>query len=450
MNDLAARNDCDAPTLAAGRRTGSAVGPLHPAVACAVVIATVVGLWPSPLPRTPWLAGTVVSVCAVLTVTCTMVWTAYRRRPPFAARWWPTVTAGSVLVLGAAANMWWQNGIRAELGYDRVGIEWIVALVVPTTVVVAAIVWLPRQTAVAVAGIAAVVVGLLTPTTGQASASGSSATLQEQITNDRDARALVERWVDEGGLDDDAVLVAVPTGSGWVDTGAVDAIADRVGRMHTISPRYASVASWRAFVTARDAAGRASVTLLSALTTTLETVPAHRRPRIVLYGQSLGAIGAEAARVWADEHRPGMVWATVLSGVPADTIATHAHGSSRTVIANATDPVTVWSPAVSWRAADRPADTVTVGRQTRHLPWLPLVTFVQTSADLLGSLDGPVGVGHRYRGTDQVPPVPRRAPADLTSCDVDASAANAPAECVSVTTPPVGTAGSAIRRGPYR
>lgn len=256
--------------------------------------------------------------------------------------------------------------------------------------------------------------------------------------------------MDEGGRSDDAVLIAVPTGSGWIDRGAVAAIESRVGRMRTITPRYASTQSWRAFVTDRGAAGRASVAVLSALTAALDPVPPQRRPRIILYGQSLGAIGAEAARVWADAHRPGAVWTTVLSGVPADTIASNAHGSPRTVIANATDPVTAWSVAASWRRPGRPADTVTVGRPTRHLPWVPLATFVQSSADLLGSLDGPVGVGHRYRGTDQVPPIPGRTPADLTSCDADAVTASAPAECVSATTPPAGTSVSAIQRGPYR
>ena len=100
-------------------------------------------------------------------------------------------------------------------------------------------------------------------------------------------------------------------------------------------------------------------------------LPAQQRPRIILYGQSLGAIGAETARVWADDHRPGTVRATVLSGVPADTVATHTHGSPRIVMANATDPVTTWSAAEIWRTPSRPSETVTVGKPTRRVPWLP-------------------------------------------------------------------------------
>ncbi|OBA65569.1 hypothetical protein A5777_20310 [Gordonia sp. 852002-10350_SCH5691597] len=371
--------------------------PPHPAVAWAIVLAAGVGLWPSPLPRTPWLAGVVVAVCAAVAVSITLIVLRLCHRSRRATRWSPTIAAGAFLMVAATANMWWQNGIRSELGYAPVGIEWLAFLVGPTTAVAAAIVWSPRLSALAVAGAISVVAGLLTP----ASATASASTLSARVTSARDANALVQQWVDAGGPGDDAVLIAVPTGSGWIDAGAVTAIGERVGRMHTITPRYASTQSWRAFVSDRDAAGRASVAVVAAVTSALDSVAAQQRPRIILYGQSLGAIGAETARVWADDHRPGTVSATVLSGIPADTVATHAHGSPRIVIANATDPVTTWSAAEIWRTPSRPSETVTVGRPTRHVPWLPVVTFVQNSADLAGSLDGPAGVGHRYSGPDQ-------------------------------------------------
>ncbi|KNA92074.1 alpha/beta-hydrolase family protein [Gordonia sp. w5E2] len=389
-------------TIPGTDRALSAPAPPHPAIAWAIVLATGIGLWPSPLPRTPWLAGVVVAGCAAIVVSATLVGLRLCHRSRSATRWSPLVAACTFLVVAATANMWWQNGIRGELGYAPVGIEWVVLLVGPTAAVVAAIVWLPRLSALAVAGAVSVAAGLLTPVSGSASAS----TLSAPVSSARDANALVQQWVDAGGRGDDAVLIAVPTGSGWIDAGAVTAIGERVGRMRTITPRYASSQSWRAFVTDRGAAGRASVAVVTAVTATLDSVPAQHRPRIILYGQSLGAIGAETARVWADDHRPGTVRATVLSGVPADTIATHAHGSPRMVVANATDPVTTWSPAAIWRAPSRPSETVTVGRPTRRVPWLPLVTFVQNSADLLGSLDGPAGVGHRYSGPDQAHGLP--------------------------------------------
>ncbi|MGV9480593.1 alpha/beta-hydrolase family protein [Gordonia aichiensis] len=386
-------------TASRGSRNPATPAPPQPAIAAAVILAAVIGLWPSPLPRTPWLAGLVMALCTGVTVGCTMLGLRLRRWPRHTTHWWPTGVVAAVLILASIVNMAWQNTIRSELGYGSVGPEWVVFLVGPTLAVVTAMVWLPRASAVAIAAAISLAAGLLAPSTGTASAS----TLSARVTTDADAKALVRQWVERGGPDDDAVLIAVPTGSGWIDPGALAAIGDRVGRMHTIAPRYASTQSWRAFVTDRGAAGRASVAVLSALTAELDAVPPQRRPLVILYGQSLGALGAETARVWADEHRPGALWTTVLSGVPADTIDTHAHGSPRRVIANATDPVTAWSPAVVWRPPTRPSDTVTVGRPTRHVPWIPLATFVQTSADLLGSLDGPAGVGHRYRGTDQVP-----------------------------------------------
>ncbi len=389
-------------TIPGTDRVITAPAPPHPAVAWAIVLAAGVGLWPSPLPRTPWLTGVVVAACAAFAVSATMVGLRLYRRSRSGTRWSPTIAAGAFVMVAATANMWWQNEIRGELGYSPVGIEWVAFVVGPTAAVASAIVWLPRLSALAVACAVSVAAGLLTPASSVASAS----TLSAQVTSARDANTLVQQWVDAGGRGDEAVLIAVPTGSGWIDAGAVAAIGERVGRMHTITPRYASTQSWRAFVTDRGAAGRASVAIVAAVTAALDSVPAQHRPRIILYGQSLGAIGAEAARVWADNHRPGTVSATVLSGVPADTIAPHAHGSPRIVVANATDPVTTWSPAEIWRAPSRPSETVTVGRPTRHVPWLPVVTFVQNSADLAGSLDGPAGVGHRYSGSDQARGLP--------------------------------------------
>ncbi|WP_413617138.1 alpha/beta-hydrolase family protein [Gordonia rubripertincta] len=128
----------------------------------------------------------------------------------------------------------------------------------------------------------------------------------------------------------------------------------------------------------------------------------------MLYGQSLGAIGADAARIWLEDNHPDLLAETVLTAPPAGTVA-EVSATPRVVVANRSDPVVRWSLSSLWRPPSEPAEIVLGGRQVPQVPWLPVVSFLQTSVDLLAALDGPTGVGHRY-GVEQaraVSDVPR-------------------------------------------
>ena len=145
-------------------------------------------------------------------------------------------------------------------------------------------------------------------------------------------------------------------------------------------------------------ARRSAIALVDSVTTAVAQLPEGRRPQVILYGQSLGAVGADAARSWAQTHHR-TVCATVLAGPPAGTVA--AHAGRRVVVANASDPVTRWSPAELVLPPHRwegPADLP-------RPPWFPVASFVQTSIDLIGSLSFPAGHGHQY-GVEQGTRVP--------------------------------------------
>jgi uncharacterized membrane protein len=116
-------------------------------------------------------------------------------------------------------------------------------------------------------------------------------------------------------------------------------------------------------------------------------LPPDRRPNVYLYGQSLGSVGAAAAFAEA-----GPACAALYAGPPAGTV----RPDGATVLANTSDPVVRWSPRLLLlppRLDGTRPDAPSPG-------WLPVVSFVQTTVDLLGALDAPAGHGHRY-GTDQ-------------------------------------------------
>ncbi|GAA1480962.1 hypothetical protein GCM10009624_14020 [Gordonia sinesedis] len=404
------------------------------------------GLYPTPLPRTGWVAGLVVALCVGVSTTIALVTTRATRahdRPRAGGGRVAKVAAAIVLPLAVLGNLWWQNGIRSELGYPPAGVDWLATLVVPALLVFGLLAWAPRITGVAAAMIVALGAGYVPASAGATAAQSPRAPSSvlyaamggapgDPKAGDRllAARAdeLVRRWVEADGLDQRAVVLAVPTGSGWVDPSAVSAIDERFdGRVRVLALQYADISSWRAFVGDREAAGRSVIAVLRRVIDAVQrdrtrddrcaarTGPDAARAgtaaavSIYLYGQSLGALGADRARAWADARYPGAIAGTLLAGLPADSIPRSATGTPRIVVANDSDPVARWSTALVWRPAQRPVETRTIGRPARSVPWLPVISFVQSTADLIGSLGGPTGVGHRY-GREQGL-LPNRVPA---------------------------------------
>ncbi|AZG48824.1 alpha/beta-hydrolase family protein [Gordonia insulae] len=391
------------------RRTGS---PLpHPIVSLGAAVGAVIGLWPSGLPRDAMISAAVTAVCtAIATVLGLVVARRRSARPP--TRVASAAVAAGIVVCAGVLSLAWQNALRGDLGAPAVGAEWFAVSVVPASILFAAVVYLPRVTALITATVTATLAGYLpaAQADGAQPAPRAPATVIYSGVEDaplaQRSHALASRWVSAGGLDRRAVVIAVPTGSGWVDAGAVSGFVDRFdGDVAVLALQYGDQPSWRAFVGDRSAAGRSATAVLREVIDRTRARPTGARPEIIVYGQSLGAIGAEDARVWAAIHRPGAVTETLLTGVPGGSVdAGPGPGSVRVIRANASDPVPRWSISVLWRPVQQPAGTLITGRPVRRPPWLPVAGFVQTSADLLVSLDGPAGVGHRYGPEQSSPP----------------------------------------------
>ncbi|WP_288337510.1 alpha/beta-hydrolase family protein [uncultured Gordonia sp.] len=384
---------------ALGRRAlvRRALGRLSPPGSLTVVgglIGALIALWPGSLPRD-------VVTAAVLTGVCVAVMTAVGRalgsaRPErLITSWAVAALAVAVLMAGSIANTLWQNILRSDIGIAGVGPAYPAATAAAGCAGFVAVAWFGRRAAMAATAALATVVLFSTPATSAAASIDATPTAADI---DRTATVLTDTWVREGGLRRGAVVIAVPTGSGWVDPQATTAMRARLhDDVEFLSLPYASASSWRVFVSDRGSAATATVALLRHVLDARDSLPPGvARPRVYLYGQSLGALGADRAREWANTRHPGAVAGTVLAGVPADTVDPRGGGSSRIVFANSSDPVTRWSTAAVWRPPTRPAQTRIVGARMHTPPWLPVVSFVQTSVDLLGALDGPAGTGHRY------------------------------------------------------
>lgn len=369
--------DAGAPGTPERRATGTPEvadrGPVLALTACAVLAGcTAAGLWQNTLrtamdapPITPahWLTWALFST-ALLTAPA-LIARAGRRAP--------RRTAGGALALGIVAAVLVPHGANAvaapssPLPYTRSGSPY------------SAVPWDSlgiqgrRFVADGSADAVRVYVGL-----------DSAPTLDDRV-------ALALRDLHRtGGLARRHLVLAVPTGSGWLDATATRGLETRFGGdVAVVALQYSAAPSWVTFVTGRERAADSARALFTALERELAQLPDP--PRLYVYGQSLGAWGGSAVFADAAEQQR-RTCAVLWAGPPAGAV----HRPGATVLANRSDPVVHWSPRLLWHAPD-----LTGTRPDAPVPeWQPVLSFLQTAADLLGALDAPAGHGHRY-GADQ-------------------------------------------------
>ncbi|WP_174184706.1 alpha/beta-hydrolase family protein [Nocardia barduliensis] len=416
-------------------------------------------LAPGLLPRTPGAQAVLTGLLAALALGVAGVLRVILRRwahdldQRLAWLRLPLLIATAVLVAGAAANAGhWQNRLRAAMGTPPIGADYwgrcalgaalIIGLFIGATRSIGwalgKLGWARGVSLAAVMGVLAYLVGVpavagwresvyasanaqfdpgvVQPVSHRGSGSAESAVswaslgaegrkfvsgtpvravrVYVGVTSAPDLDSRVELAISElersGGFTRSHLVVAVPTGSGWIDANAVAGLDRRFdGDVALVGLQYSYLPSWATFVFGRDAAVTAARGLFTAVERHIQGL-AHK-PKLYVYGQSLGALGGDA--VFADDaEQDRRTCAALWAGPPAN----HVHRGGATVLANSSDPVIHWSPAQLWRAPD-----LTGARVDAPVPrWLPVISFAQTTADLLAALHAPPGHGHRY-GTDQ-------------------------------------------------
>lgn len=372
------------PRPRGGVLTGYAIG-----AACA--------LFPNQLPRTVVVQ---IAACLLLGAVGALVgWALVRRRAATDGGCRVAVYTGAAALIGW---LLWQNHLRAAAGAEPVGpfaFAALAAAVSAAPLVVTAL-WSFRARAGAAALTAvAVVAGIAFPATassaepasyaqrfaGIASASPgvrAYASLTDGDSPAARAAVAVDRLLAAGGRDRRAVVIAVPTGSGWVDPHFVRGVEEPMhGDTAIVAVQYTQMPSWQSFVLHRDAAAASTAALVDELHRRAPSTPVR------VYGQSLGTVGVLAAQRRAAElHAP--LAATLQVGTPA---AVAIGGPAQL---NASDPVGIWSPRLLVAPPARAASGS--GRATPRPPWLPVLSFVQATVDLLGATAPPPGLGHRY------------------------------------------------------
>ncbi|WP_026303482.1 alpha/beta-hydrolase family protein [Jongsikchunia kroppenstedtii] len=407
----------------------------HPATTAGAMAGSWIALAPSLLPRSAAVeAGILILLTAIGALAGGAIALAgprrWRRLDGGSRRWALGIAMG-LGIAGVTQAVHWQNALRAALPAPQVDAGWIAATAIAPVITLtvgmlvthaaaAAARWLWERHRMVTGAIAAAVGVLAAAVPGVASAATTAAAphstvaadfrsaaarpgslrVYEPITSapypDR-ARNLVRQWESRGGMQRRAVVIAVPTGSGWVDGDALAGFEQRFdGDVGVLAMQYADEPSWRAFVGGTGPARESSTALARAVVAAVKSTEPHHRPAVYIYGQSLGAIGADAARsAVTTDGDAAVICQTVLAGPPAGTV--RRHDPDTLYLLNGSDPVTHWRPSIIWSP---PTDPAAASHDLPRPRWLPLVSFLSTSADLLGALSFPAGHGHQY-GTEQ-------------------------------------------------
>lgn len=236
-----------------------------------------------------------------------------------------------------------------------------------------------------------------------------------------------------GGLNRAVVAVATTTGTGWINEAEASALEYMYnGDTAVVSMQYSFLPSWLSFLVDNENARQAGQALFEAIDELVREMPEAQRPKLVVFGESLGSFGGEApflalnnliARtdgalfsgptfnntIWTDLTRnrdPGSPeWLPIYDrGANARFVAepqdlqrpADPWSQPRVVyLQHASDPIAWWSPDLlfakpDWLRETRGYDV------SPNMEWIPVVTFLQVSADMAVAVNVPDGHGHVY------------------------------------------------------
>lgn len=247
------------------------------------------------------------------------------------------------------------------------------------------------------------------------------------------ARLAAEELKRTGGLNRKVIAVATTTGTGWINAAEASALEYMYnGDTAIVSMQYSFLPSWISFLVDKENARQAGQELFEAVDEMVRQLPEGKRPKLVVFGESLGSFGGEApflslnnliARtdgalftgptfqntIWTDltarrdagspEKLPifdnGEYVRFISQPKDLDRPTTPWHHPRVVYLQHPSDPISWFNPDLlfhmpDWLREPRGADV------SQRMEWIPVVTFLQVSADMAVSVEVPDGHGHVF------------------------------------------------------
>lgn len=235
------------------------------------------------------------------------------------------------------------------------------------------------------------------------------------------------------------LVIATPTGTGWVQNGAIAPLEYlHDGDVATVSVQYSYLPSPQSLILQPGLAQDSAAIVFDTIYRYWKTLPAETRPRLYLFGLSLGSLGSETSvplyafvtdrfhgALWAGPTFRNPMWKRVQLNRNTDSpawqpqfengelVRVFGPGSTgrtqseewspiRAVfLVNPSDPIVffeenMWSREPEWMRPPRGPDVAD------SFKWLPVISFFQVAVDMLSSANIPAGHGHNYAVRDYV------------------------------------------------
>ena len=109
------------------------------------------------------------------------------------------------------------------------------------------------------------------------------------------AKLAVAEMERSGAFSRKIIAVAGTTGTGWINRSTVDSLEYMYnGDTATVAIQYSYLPSWLSFLVDNERCRRAGQALFEAVSARVRKIPEAQRPKLVVFGESLGTSGAEA------------------------------------------------------------------------------------------------------------------------------------------------------------
>ncbi len=136
---------------------------------------------------------------------------------------------------------------------------------------------------------------------------------------------LVDELERTGAFSRKVLVIAPTTGTGWVDPVAASSVETMYnGDTAIVGLQYSFLPSWISFLADRQKSMDAGRALIHAVHDRWAQLPAQHRPKLVLYGESLGSMAGQAAFGWLPDIRRMGFDAVLWVGPPQESTLWHA------------------------------------------------------------------------------------------------------------------------------
>jgi len=261
--------------------------------------------------------------------------------------------------------------------------------------------------------------------------------LQTADTDEARMAVLLSELERTGAFEREVLVIAPTTGTGWVNPIAARALELMYnGDTAIVGAQYSYLPSWISFLGDQQKSMESGRMMIDAVHERWARLPADRRPRLLLYGESLGSMAGQGAFdwlpdisrmgfssvLWVGPPNPSPLWhAITVRRDPGTPEVQPRYDNGRTVrfsqgndtaqiardtaapwdgtrvlfLQHSSDPIVWWSQDLLFNRPDW-LDEPPGRDRTASMRWYPFITFAQVAADLTNAASMPGGHGHNY------------------------------------------------------